>query len=48
MIGFGAKIDIVGPLAIILGASHNQGEMSEIFFDHPGVGFYGNSEFSEQ
>jgi len=27
------------PLAIIRGASHSHGEMSEIFFDHPGVGF---------
>src|SRR5436190_12372418 len=39
MTGFGAKIDIFVALAIALGASHSHGEMSEIFFDHPGVGF---------
>jgi hypothetical protein len=48
MTGFGVKIDIFVPLAIIRGASHTQGEMSEIFFDHPGVCFPRQLRFSEQ
>jgi hypothetical protein len=47
MTGFGAKIDIFVALAIALGASHSHGEMSEIFFDHPGVGFPRQFRFFE-